>query len=93
MHTWAFEYGYAGAPACGCLIKRNLSRVVSKACRQPEGSVFRNGPFAEGVNLPEYGGNLNWNQGSLIQNPLFNTMPQCMNPCTLLCYYHFLKSR
>ena len=55
MHTWALGNGYAGGPACGCLIKRNLSQVVSKACRQPEGSVFRNGPFAKGVSLPEWG--------------------------------------
>ena len=51
----AFGDGYAGRPVCGCLIKRNLSQVVSKACRQAEGSVFRSGPFANGVRLPEWG--------------------------------------
>ena len=55
MHTWAFSDGYAGGPVCGFLIKRNLSQVVSKACRQPEGSAFRNGPFAKGGSLPELG--------------------------------------
>ena len=51
----AFGDGYAGGPVCGCLIKRNLSQAVSKACRQTEGAVFRNGPFAKGVSLPEWG--------------------------------------
>ena len=55
MHTWALGDGYAGGPVCGCLIKRNLIQVVSKACRQPDGSVFRNGPFAKGGSLPEWG--------------------------------------
>ena len=54
MHTRAFGYGYAGWPVCGSLIKRNLGRVVSKACRQAEGAVFWNGPFAKGVSLPEW---------------------------------------
>ena len=73
MHTWALGYGYAGGPVCGCLIKRNLSQVVPKACRQPEGAVFRNGPFAKGGNSSE-SGQFETVGGSLNRNLYFSSV-------------------